>query len=319
MPYRRNGSADTAKLSEECDISVTVTRYRRGVLTSVQLDAYLERIGLRTPRRPSLRTLTALHRAHIEAIPYESLDIHLGMPIRLERDALFDKLVTRRRGGFCYEQNGVLAHALEALGFEVVRLRGAVDRSARGDGEWFNHMPLLVRLRQGDFLADAGLGVGFNEPLPLDEGSGGSARSTSACAASTTACGAARSTPRAGPDLRLRPVPQACRGVRAEVPRAADLPGVGVRQDHDRAAARVRPDDRAARALLIVYDPDLPDGKTTETLADRDRFTSLLTGEFGLNLSEDETGVLWERAGEQHERHLAEQDAVPMHGSQASP
>lgn len=308
MPYRRNGSADPAKLSEECDIPVTTARYRRGVFTSVQLDAYLERIGLRTPRRPSLRALTAIHRAHLEAIPYESLDIHLGRPIRLERDALFDKLVARRRGGFCYEQNGVLAHALEALGFEVVRLRGAVDRSTRGDKEWFNHMPLLVRLRQGDFLADTGLGVGFSDPLPLAEGGlriGSFNFSLRRLDDRLWRCAIDPSVQDLTFDFDLSP-----RRVEEFAPKCRELqtsPESGFVKTM--TVQRPGPDRMTVlRArTLFVYDPSLPDGKTTETVADRDRFASLLTGEFGLNLSGDEIGVLWESAGEQHERHLAEQ------------
>lgn len=308
MPYRRNGSAAPAKLSEECDISVTLTRYRRRVFTSVQLDAYLERIRLRAPRRPSLRTLTAVHRAHIEAIPYESLDIHLGRPIRLERDALFDKLVARRRGGFCYEQNGALAHALEALGFEVVRLRGAVDRSARGDKEWFNHMPLLVRLRQGDFLADAGLGVGFYDPLPLTEGGlrvGSFNFSLRRLDDHLWRCAIDPRVQDLTFDFDLSP-----RRVEEFEPKCRELqtsPESGFVKTM--TVQRPGPDRiTVLRALTrIVYDPALSDGKTSETAPDRDRFASFLTGEFGLNLSEDEIAVLWERAGEQHERYLAEQ------------
>lgn len=309
--------AAPATVSEECDTSVTVTRYRRGVFTSAQLDAYLERIGLRAPRRANLRALVAVHRAHIEAIPYESLDIHLRRPISMERDALFDKLVARRRGGFCYEQNGVLAHALETLGFEVVRLRGAVDRAGRGDKEWFNHMPLLVRLKQGDFLADAGLGVGFVEPLPLAEGGrriGSFNFSLRRLGEDLWRCAI---DPRVQDltfdfDLAPRQVEEfasKCRELETS-PESGFVKTMTVQRPGADRVTVLR------SRTLTVYDPTLPEGKATENVDGRAAFDALLTEEFGLRLTEDETAELWRRAGEQHERHLAEQATAPIPGSQ---
>ncbi len=78
------------------------------------LDAYLERIGL--SGRPSIGQL---HRAHLTSIPFENLDPHQGLPVSLEVDDLERKLVTERRGGYCFEQNLLLKAALEALGAEV--------------------------------------------------------------------------------------------------------------------------------------------------------------------------------------------------------
>jgi len=68
--------------------------------------AYLQRIGAERPPVLDGRALGALHRAHLLAVPFENLSIHLAEPISLDQDALVDKIVTRRRGGFCYELNG---------------------------------------------------------------------------------------------------------------------------------------------------------------------------------------------------------------------
>src|SRR6266700_7356541 len=83
------------------------------------LTAYLDRVGSGRPRVADAAALRGLHHAHQVAVPFENLRIHLGEPISLDEPALLDKLVTRRRGGFCYELNGAFALLLRALGFQV--------------------------------------------------------------------------------------------------------------------------------------------------------------------------------------------------------
>jgi N-hydroxyarylamine O-acetyltransferase len=130
--------------------------------------AYLERLGYRGPLAPTVETLRALHVAHLLAVPFENLSIHWGEPVVLSDDALFEKIVVRRRGGFCYELNGLFAALLRALGFEVTMLSAGVATQAGGFGPDFDHMALLVTL--GDrWLADVGFGDSFREPLFLDE------------------------------------------------------------------------------------------------------------------------------------------------------
>ncbi|MFD9949046.1 arylamine N-acetyltransferase [Nonomuraea sp. NPDC059023] len=131
----------------------------------------LHRIGHHGPVAADLETLVALHRAWRQAVPYENLDIQLGRPISLEPEPLFDKLVRRRRGGYCFEQNGGLAMLLRLAGFQVTMVEAAVMRAARGAAMWGNHSALLVDLDGRRWLADAGIGDGFVEPLPLREGS----------------------------------------------------------------------------------------------------------------------------------------------------
>src|SRR4029079_10924309 len=97
----------------------------------MDVQAYLDRINYRGERAPTAATLRELHRTHLLAVPFENLDIHLGRPIVLDQAALFDKIVRRRRGGFCYELNGLFALLLRELGFEVTLLAAGV---ARGDG-----------------------------------------------------------------------------------------------------------------------------------------------------------------------------------------
>ncbi|NWG52501.1 MAG: arylamine N-acetyltransferase [Hydrogenophilaceae bacterium] len=136
----------------------------------MQLSAYFERIGFSGEARPDLATLKRLHRAHLASIPYENLDVLLKRPLDLDPARIFDKLVTRRRGGWCYEMNGLLGWALDEIGFSVTRLAGAVARDTRGDSIIGNHLVLLVDLDDGRVIADVGFGDGLVEPVPLAEG-----------------------------------------------------------------------------------------------------------------------------------------------------
>ena len=130
--------------------------------------AYLQRINYQGPLAPTAPSLRELHVAHMLAVPFENLDIHLGCPVVLEDSALFNKIVARRRGGFCYELNGLFAALLCALGFDVVMLSAGVAKQEGGFGPDFDHMALLVTLEHR-WLADVGFGDSFMEPLWLDE------------------------------------------------------------------------------------------------------------------------------------------------------
>jgi N-hydroxyarylamine O-acetyltransferase len=129
---------------------------------------YLERIGYSGPVEPTAETLRRLHVAHLRAVPFENLSIHAGEPVVLEDAALFEKVVARRRGGFCYELNGLFAALLSALGFEVEMLSAGVAKPSGEFGPDFDHMALLVKLEERR-LADVGFGDSFVEPLLLDE------------------------------------------------------------------------------------------------------------------------------------------------------
>lgn len=133
----------------------------------MNVEAYLQRIDYHGPREPTAETLRALQVAHLLHVPFENLSIHAGEPIVLEQDALFAKIVTGQRGGFCYECNGLFAGLLRALGFEVAMLGAGVARPDGSFGPNFDHMTLLVTLAQR-WLVDVGFGESFIEPLLLD-------------------------------------------------------------------------------------------------------------------------------------------------------
>jgi N-hydroxyarylamine O-acetyltransferase len=133
------------------------------------LDAYLARVGYDGPRVPTLPVLRELTAAHAQAIPFENLDVLLGRPIDLAIDAVFAKLVRERRGGYCFEQNGLLLHALTSLGYEVRPLsaRVRIDRH-RDDTPPRTHMFLRVELDGTSWLTDVGVGgLSLTAPLRL--------------------------------------------------------------------------------------------------------------------------------------------------------
>ena len=113
-------------------------------------------------------TLRRLHLAHLHAVPFENLSIHWQEPIALADEALFEKIVGRGRGGFCYELNGLFGALLRALGFDVKMLSAGVTTEDGGFGPDFDHMLLAVQLEER-YLADVGFGDSFLEPLRLDE------------------------------------------------------------------------------------------------------------------------------------------------------
>lgn len=131
----------------------------------MEVDAYLDRIAYSGPMRKDLATLTALHRAHLRAIPYENLDVQLGRPVTTEVATIFDKIVRRRRGGWCYEMNGLFGWVLAELGFRVTRSAAGVMRELRGNDSIGNHLVLKVEMEEGTFLADVGFGDGPIDPI----------------------------------------------------------------------------------------------------------------------------------------------------------
>lgn len=138
-------------------------------LSAPHLVAYLDRIGFYGSPKPDLATLQAVVRAHASAIAFENIDVQLGRVITPDPAAAFAKLVAARRGGWCYEQNGVLGAALAAIGFDVMRMSAAVMRQVRGDHSMGSHLCLLVQCG-GSWLVDAGFGSWLGEPVPLECG-----------------------------------------------------------------------------------------------------------------------------------------------------
>ena len=135
----------------------------------MKLQQYLDRIGFEGVPGVDAATLKQIHRKHLLAISYENLDVQIGRPLDLDIRRIYDKLVTQRRGGWCYEMNGLLAWALSEVGFDVMRVCGGVMRVERGDAAFGNHLVLLVELG-GTWLVDVGFGDGLIEPVPLQAG-----------------------------------------------------------------------------------------------------------------------------------------------------
>ena len=138
-------------------------------LSGFDAPAYLRRIGLSTPTRVSAKGLDTLHRAQAFSIPFENFDILLGRGINLDKDAVFNKLVNHRRGGYCFELNGLFLRALIHFGFTARPLLARVH--IRGMITGRSHQLSLVTIDGEDWLADVGFGGnGMVAPLPLETG-----------------------------------------------------------------------------------------------------------------------------------------------------
>ncbi len=133
------------------------------------IDAYLSRIGYHGFTIPTGETLCAIHRAHLLAVPFENLDIGLRREIPCDEDAAVRKIVTRKRGGFCYEMNGAFGALLREMGFHITLLSARVAREDGSEGPEFDHLTLRVDLEEL-WLADVGFGESFLDPLRLEIG-----------------------------------------------------------------------------------------------------------------------------------------------------
>jgi N-hydroxyarylamine O-acetyltransferase len=142
------------------------------LLDTATHDELLRRIGLSAAPAPDLDGLRTVHRAFVSHVPYENLSVQLGESGPLDEQALVSRFLHGGRGGYCFEANTVLRALLRELGFEVERHQGIVgDRDAHLRGEPTNHMALTVHTSDaGSFIAEAGLGEGPLDPLPLRAG-----------------------------------------------------------------------------------------------------------------------------------------------------
>ncbi len=134
----------------------------------MDIKAYLERINYTGPLAVNSEVLRLLQVAHLRTVPFENLSIHSGEPIVLSDEALFEKIVRRHRGGFCYELNGLFAWLLRSLGFEVIMLSARVANADGVFGPDFDHLTLLVSLAE-KWLVDVGFGDSFPQPLLIDK------------------------------------------------------------------------------------------------------------------------------------------------------
>lgn len=141
-----------------------------GTGTGTDVDGYLARIGAARPRRADAATLAELQRRHLHAVPFENLSVHLGEDITLDRGRLVDKVVRRRRGGFCYELNGAFATLLGALGYRVTLIEARVIAGGEEHALPYDHLTLSVLPENGSgpWLTDVGFGEFSERPLRLD-------------------------------------------------------------------------------------------------------------------------------------------------------
>ena len=135
-------------------------------------NAYLERIlASRIDLPPDLETLTTLQRRHLESVPFENLDIHWERPITLDTNRFFEKIVTNKRGGFCYELNGLFESLLRSLGFQtrLISARPYSQESGRFGPE-FDHAAIIITIANAEYLVDVGFGDFAAAPLKIAEG-----------------------------------------------------------------------------------------------------------------------------------------------------
>lgn len=137
---------------------------------SSRLAAYFDRIGLAAPPIADAAGLEALQRAHRLAIVFENVDVRLGREIRIDSDSAFDKLVTRRRGGYCFEQNRLFADMLGALGLQTRPLLARARLAPPGDHPPRTHVLLLAEIGGEPWIADVGFGGSYLPPLRLADG-----------------------------------------------------------------------------------------------------------------------------------------------------
>lgn len=133
----------------------------------MDVQAYLNRIAYQGSLEPDLQTLSALQVAHMRTVPFENLSVYYKQPIILKENSLYQKIIEKNRGGFCYELNGAFAWLLQSLGYKVDMLSAGVITNTGGFGPDFDHMTLLVHLEE-DYLVDVGFGDSFQSPLRVN-------------------------------------------------------------------------------------------------------------------------------------------------------
>lgn len=132
----------------------------------MDVDEYLTRLGVARPAAADLATLRHLQERHLAAVPFENLSSHLGEPVELDEDALFGKIVRRRRGGFCYELNGLFVALLRELGYDASLHAAQVFHADGTPGPPLDHAAIVVSLAE-PWLVDVGFGRFARHPLRL--------------------------------------------------------------------------------------------------------------------------------------------------------
>jgi N-hydroxyarylamine O-acetyltransferase len=261
------------------------------------IDGLLQRIGLSEMPEATVDGLHELHRAYLARVPYEDLAVQLGETAALDEAGLIARLCADGRGGYCFELNTVLAALLRACGFVVTHHQAVVG----GEGPT-NHMALIVHLDGRRWLADAGLGEGFNEPLPFREGSteiGPFTFTVSREEAGTWWVGMHQWTSFRG--FRMTEEESAVADFDPHHERLAKDPeSPFVKTLVVQSARRDRIVTVRARTLSAIG-PDVD----TKRVLEREEFAPVLRDEFGITVAGERLERLWALAAAQHEAFLA--------------
>ena len=261
------------------------------------LDALLARIGLGRPPAADEEGLRLVHRAYLEHVPYEDIAVQLGETGALDEAVLASRVLADGRGGYCFELNTVLAALLRAVGFSVTHHQAVVG----GEGPT-NHMVLLVDVDGETWIADAGLGEGFMEPLPLREGAferGPFTYTLTREPEGTWWMGQHEWSSFSG--FRMQP----------------EISEVRAFEPHHRRL-RLEPDSPFVRTLVVQSPRDdrivslrartlseIGPSVDTKRVVSRDEFPAVLADVFGIGVSGARLERLWSLAVEQHEAFMA--------------
>ncbi|MER5310225.1 arylamine N-acetyltransferase [Streptomyces sp. NPDC002773] len=270
----------------------------------IDVDGYLAVLGVARPAAPTAEALWALHRAHVERVAYENLDIHLGRPTGIDAAGSAAR-VLRGRGGYCFHLNGAFSELLSALGYDITLHRAGVQGTpADPAGAHGDHLALTVRLDGERWLVDAGLGCGMYEPLPLREGTYTQGPFTYTMVPSDAAPGGWRFThdPRGsftGMDFAPEPVELSSFAAEHErLSTSPDSPFVRVLTAQLRDAKGV---DVLRGCVLRRIDAGGTDDRTIDSADD---WYGVLAGVFRLDLTDVDAGAraeLWQRVRTAHE------------------
>lgn len=129
---------------------------------------YLQRINYAGILNPTFEVLSNLQLMHLMNVPFENLDIHYKTKIDLKN--LFDKIVTRKRGGFCYELNGLFYELLKEIGFTVKMISAKVYSAKTGYSPEFDHMAIVASIKNDNYLVDVGFGDFAFSPIKIELG-----------------------------------------------------------------------------------------------------------------------------------------------------
>lgn len=134
----------------------------------MDIELYLKRINYNQEVKLNIETLKQLQKQHLLHIPFENLDIHRNTTIRLNSNTIYEKIVNRSRGGFCYELNGLFHAFLSQLGFQSTMISARVFDQKKGYGKEFDHLALLVTVEKQSYLVDVGFGEFIFHPLKME-------------------------------------------------------------------------------------------------------------------------------------------------------